>query len=159
VGVDLVIHDRVRRPSSPFKLAGGFESRVVCLELHPGFHPAILDSLVQNGVRGLVLRAYGSGNVPVVADLSLVPAIERAVKAGIAVVIVSQVQRGGVDLSLYESGAHARSAGAVDGGDLTTSAAVVKLMYALQGGGVEHVRALFGQDLRGEGGVPAGRVG
>jgi L-asparaginase len=45
--------------------------------------------------------------------------------------VISQAQRNGVDLSLYESGNVALRAGALGGGDMTVSAAVTKLMHGL----------------------------
>lgn len=152
VGVDLVIHPIVRRSAGPFRLAGSFESRVACLELHPGMEPSLLDALVAAGLRGLVLRAFGSGNVPILEG-GLPPAIRRATARNVPVVIVSQVAEGGVDLSLYECGLRARDAGAIDGGDLTTPAAVVKLMWALaENPDADAVRHVIATDYRGEGG-------
>jgi L-asparaginase len=153
VGVDLVIHDRVRRSQEPTTYAGAFDPRVVCFELHPGFQPGILDVVTSSHARGVVLRAFGSGNVPSDVDQALPPAIERAVKRGVPVIIVSQVLRGGADLSLYACGTAAAKAGALDGGDLTTPAAVVKLMWGLHAGlDVDGMRELFVTSLRGEGG-------
>ena len=55
----------------------------------------------------------------------------RANHPGVAVVVVSQAYRNGVDLTLYESGAAALKEGALSGGDMTPSAALVKLMQGL----------------------------
>ena len=46
-------------------------------------------------------------------------------------VVISQAHRNGCDLTLYESGAFALKHGAISGGDMTPSAALVKLMQAL----------------------------
>lgn len=152
VGVDLVIRSLVRRSIERFAVVGSFEPRVACLELHPGLEPTLLDAMIAAGMRGLVVRAFGSGNVPIL-DGGLPPAIRRATARNVPVVVVSQVPQGGVDLSLYECGLRARDAGAIDGGDLTTPAAVVKLMWALsESPDVEAVRKVFLTDFRGEGG-------
>ena len=45
--------------------------------------------------------------------------------------VVSQAHRNGVDLSLYQAGQVALREGAIGGGDLTATAAVVKLMHGL----------------------------
>lgn len=151
-GVDLIIHDHVRRPQGPLRLHGGFTEGVVTLQLHPGLDARVLDALVGSGqTRGIILRAFGAGNLPV-EDGMWPAAIRRAVQARVPVVVVSQVPHGGVDLGWYECGQRTRDAGAADGGDLTTPAAVVKLMWGLhQGLDVEGIRALYQQDLRGEG--------
>jgi L-asparaginase len=158
VGVDLKVASHVRRPSSPPSWSGGFKEDVVCLELVPGFNPAFLDALVQAGARGVVLRAFGSGNVPSLGR-EVPEAVQRVVRQGVPVVVVTQVWKGGVDLRLYECGQRVLDAGALDGGDLTTPAAVVKLMWALhQGADAAQVAGLFGRDLCGEGGGGAARM-
>lgn len=108
------------------------DSRVFLLKVFPGLDPALPLSLLPH-VRGLVVEAYGAGNFPVDPALgrSLRPLFSRARERGIPVVVVSQAYRNGVDLSLYESGAAARADGAISGGDMTPSAAIVKLMQAL----------------------------
>lgn len=151
-GVDLVVHPHVRRPQHPLELTGGFAEGVVTLHVHPGMDAGVLDAVLAAGrVRGFVLRAFGAGNLPV-EDGLWPAAIARAVAAGVPVVVVSQVPHGGVDLGWYECGQRAQEAGAVDGGDLTTPAAVVKLMWGLhQGLDVAGIRHLFATDVRGEG--------
>jgi L-asparaginase len=81
----------------------------------------------------VVLEAYGAGNFPSREDLgrSLTPFFTEAKKRHIPVLVVSQAPRNGVDLSMYESGDSARRTGAIGGGDMTVSAAVVKLMHGL----------------------------
>jgi L-asparaginase len=105
---------------------------VFLLRVFPGLDPTLVLGLLPR-LKGLVVEAYGAGNFPTSPELrrSLVPVFEEAQRHRIPVVVVSQAHRNGVDLSLYESGAVARSYGAISGGDLTLSAAVVKLMHGL----------------------------
>lgn len=116
----------------PAQLREKLDPRVFLLKVFPGLDPALPLSLLPH-LRGLVIEAYGAGNFPVDPKLgrSLRPLFERADERGIPVVVVSQAYRNGVDLSLYESGAVARSKGAISGGDMTPSAALVKLMQSL----------------------------
>ena len=55
----------------------------------------------------------------------------EARRRGVAVVVVSQAPRNAVDLSLYEGGSAALAEGAIGGGDMTSVAAVTKLMHVL----------------------------
>lgn len=105
---------------------------VFLLRVFPGLDPSLVLGVLPH-VKGLVVEAYGAGNFPVSQALgrSLAPVFEEAHRRRIPVVVVSQAHRNGVDLSLYESGSLARSFGAISGGDLTMSAAVVKLMHGL----------------------------
>ena len=100
--------------------------------MFPGLDPALPLALLPH-VRGLVLEAYGAGNYPVDDKLgrSLLPLFREARVRDVPVVVVSQAYRNGVDLTLYESGAAALKEGALSGGDMTPSAALVKLMQGL----------------------------
>jgi L-asparaginase len=115
-----------------FRLRERLEPRVFLLKIFPGLDPALPLALLPQ-VRGLVIEAYGAGNFPLDPSLgrSLRPLFAEARKRGVAVVVVSQAYRNGVDLTLYESGAAALEEGAISGGDMTPSAALVKLMQGL----------------------------
>jgi L-asparaginase len=115
-----------------FKLLPKIDPRVFLLRVFPGLDPSIPLAILPK-VRGLVLEAYGAGNFPSSKELkrSLTPVFAEAHALGVPVLVVSQAPRNGVDLSLYESGTFARDHGAISGGDMTVSAAVVKLMHGL----------------------------
>ena len=108
------------------------DPRVFLLKVYPGLDPALPLALLPH-IKGLVLEAYGAGNYPIDPDLgrSLRPLFTQDRERGIPVVVVSQAHRNGVDLTLYESGAAALAEGAIGGGDMTPSAALVKLMQGL----------------------------
>lgn len=120
------------------KLRGRFTVRpkvvpdVLLLKVVPGFRPEWAMGLLSS-VRGVVLEAYGAGNFPVHAGhgRSLRPFLKEARRRGVPVVLVSQAQKNGIDLSLYEAGAVARDEGAISGGDMTATTAIAKLMHTL----------------------------
>lgn len=120
------------QPRGRARLASGIDPHVFLLRVFPGLDPAIPMSILPR-VKGLVLEAYGAGNFPASKQLgrSLTPVFAEAHALGVPVLVVSQAPRNGVDLSLYESGTFAREHGAISGGDMTVSAAVVKLMHGL----------------------------
>lgn len=115
-----------------FRLAAKIEPRVFLVRVFPGLDPHWVRAVLPS-VRGLVLEAYGAGNFAASREWgrSLLPLFEEAQQRHIPVVVVSQAHRNGVDLSLYESGHAARALGAISGGDMTVSAALVKLMHGL----------------------------
>jgi L-asparaginase len=119
-------------PAKSFRLRQKLDPRVFMLKVFPGLDPSLARKLLPH-VRGLCIEAYGAGNFPIQEKLgrSLLPLLTEAREREIPVVIVSQAFRNGVDLTLYEAGAAALELGAIPGGDLTPSAAVVKLMHAL----------------------------
>ena len=129
LGVDARF-ERGLTPRGRFRLEAELDPRVFLLRVFPGLDPALALTILEH-VRGLVLEAYGAGNFPVGTTRSLEPLLGRARELDVPVVVVSQAQRNGVDLALSESGALALRYGAVSGGDLTASAAMVKLMHGL----------------------------
>ena len=130
LGVDATFAPGLRQ-KGPFRLREKLESRVFLLKVFPGLDPALPLALLPH-VRGLVMEAYGAGNFPLTREhRSLLPLFAEARERDVPVVVVSQAHRNGVDLSLYESGAAALAEGALSGGDMTPSAALVKLMQAL----------------------------
>lgn len=152
IGVEIAPHVLPPRPPAPFDPR--LDERVFLVRTFPGLAPAILSAILAEDVRGLVLEAFGAGNVPRL-ESSLVPAIEEATRRGVPVVIVSQSPRGAVDLHRYEGGAAAARAGAISAGDMTSEAALPKLMIALgRAAGapdvIASVRAAFATSAAGE---------
>jgi L-asparaginase len=119
-------------PPRPLRLVDRLDPLVFLLKVFPGLDPALPLALLGR-MRGLVVEAYGAGNVPVdeAGGRSLRPVFREARRRGVAVVVVSQAPRNAVDLSLYEGGTAALSEGAIAGGDMTSVAAVTKLMHVL----------------------------
>lgn len=103
---------------------------VFLLKIVPGTNPEIFDAALSTGCRGIVVESFGAGNIPFIGrDIS--EGVSRAVRRGVPVIARSQCLRGYVDLSAYETGVSMREAGAIPAGDMTTEAAVTKLMWAL----------------------------
>jgi L-asparaginase len=119
-------------PPRPLRLADALDPRVFLLKVFPGLDPFLPLALLER-VHGLVVEAYGAGNVPVDAEggRSLLPLFREARVRRVPVVVVSQAHRNAVDLSLYQGGAAAMAEGAISGGDMTSVAAVTKLMHVL----------------------------
>lgn len=151
-GLELEVAPHARRLPRrvPFSLQADFENRVLALKLVPGLPPAMLLAATAEA-KGVVLEAFGSGNIPGRDGLSLLDCIDVLCKRRIPVVISSQALRGGVDLGLYERGAEALQRGAIPAGKMTFEAAVTKLMWVLkQTDDPAEVRKLMQCDISGE---------
>jgi L-asparaginase len=118
------------RPSGRFRLRPGLDPRVLHLKLAPGMAGSTLQGLDLSAVRGIVLEAFGAGNVPLDSKRELFP-LGACARAGIPVVVAAGAEHGAADLDLYQGGRHAARRGAISARDMTAEAAVVKLMVAL----------------------------
>mgnify|MGYP002784193822 FL=1 len=118
------------------------ESRVEIIKMFAGADGRFIDFAVGDGARGLVIEGLGRGNVTIPA----MAAVQRAIDAGLPVVITSRCPRGRVlDTYAYEgAGKPLRRAGAILGGMLPSHKARIKLMLALGAGwSVERIRESF----------------
>jgi L-asparaginase len=130
LGLDVELGPHVRRPTVPFSCAPDFDARVAVAYATPAMDPGIIDALASAGARGIVLAAFGVGNVPL-RPRSVVPALRACIDVGVTVLAVTQPRAGPVDLRKYESGAALAEIGVVPGGEMGLEAGVVKLMHAL----------------------------
>jgi L-asparaginase len=130
LGVDVQMARHVRGPGSLASFDPRIETNVLAVRVFPGLNPKLVQGAVRAGVRGLVLEAYGTGNLPHLSG-SLIPALDEARARAVAVVVVSQCPRGAVDMRRYAGGAAAAAAGAISGGDMTIEAAIAKTMIGL----------------------------
>lgn len=149
MGVQVLRPTPALRPSGPFTPRLGFAADVDVVSAVPGRGPRALEGAVAAGARGVVVRGFGSGNLP--RD-GWPGAIRAAVDAGVVVAVTSQCLRGTVDLRAYEGGRAALDAGALPTGAMTLEACTVKLMWLLgQGLAGDALRAAYLADVAGEG--------
>jgi L-asparaginase len=151
-GVQIDISPRRLRPSQPgpVGLPLNLDAPVALLKLYPGMPGSLLRAALERPIRGLVLEAYGSGNLPD-RDAHLLAVLAEGAARGVVVVVVSQCVDGRVDLGHYAASAPLVAAGAVGGFDMTTEAAYAKLVVLLsEGHAPEAVRALLAENLVGE---------
>lgn len=117
-----------KRHNNKIESYPGFESDIGVVTLTPGNDARdtvhLLDS---KRLRGLIIQAYGSGNIP--DDYYRV--FEKALERKIPVVILTQCLHGRTNMKLYHTGKKALNYGVIEGNNLSLEAASTKLMWAL----------------------------
>lgn len=114
----------------PLSYRNELDNNVMVLKLFPGITPRVVEHCFDiDGLKGLVLETFGSGNSP--NQGWFLSAVEKALGKGIIILNVSQVNGGEVDQDRYQTGRDLKKLGVLGGADLTTEAAITKMMYLL----------------------------
>lgn len=138
------------REKLPLKAHRNMDPNVMYVDLFPGITEKTVRHLFSTpGIKGVVLKTFGAGNGPTEAWFK--EALKDAVNRGIIIVNVTQCTTGSVMPYRYESGLALCESGVVTGHDMTSEAAITKLMY-LFGRGLnnEEVRIAMERPIRGE---------
>jgi L-asparaginase len=122
---------------------------VFLLKLTPGLSPRIFDALADMGYKGIVVEAFGLGGINVLNES--LSAIDRVLKKGITVVATSQCLYDSSNLGVYQVGTRLLALGVIQAHDMTSEAAMTKLMWGIgQGLDQNGIKDLFAQNLAGE---------
>ena len=122
---------------------------VFLLKLTPGLKPSMIEMLAAMGYRGIVIEAFGLGGINVLHQG--LRGIRRAVEDGVSVVVTTQCLYDSANLQVYQVGNQLLELGVIQGRDMTSEAAMTKLMWAIgQGFTPDQIKDLFNRNLAGE---------
>ncbi len=126
-----------------------FDTSVSILKLFPGIQPAVVQSILDTpGLKAMILETFGSGNGPTAAWF--IQLLKKAIDRGLLILNVSQCPGGMVMQGRYETSKMLEQIGVIGGRDMTTEAALTKLMLLIGEHGVEEAKKKMAVSIAGE---------
>jgi len=116
-----------RRKDTNVKINTVFDDRISIVYYYPGMKPDIIDSLIDNGYRGIIIAGTGLGHV----NKPLYPALKRADDAGISVFMTVQTLWGFVQMYVYDTGRDMMDLGVIPSYNMLPEVAYMKLGWVL----------------------------
>jgi len=143
-------HLLLPKPSKPLQVHKKFDKNILILKLFPSISATFINQILSvENLKGVVLETFGSGNAP--TDVAFINALKTAIDKGIFIVNVTQCSGGSVQMGRYETSTQLKKIGVISGKDITTEAAISKLMYLIgQNISVNIFKTVFETPLRGE---------
>ncbi|NQX77563.1 asparaginase, partial [Gilvibacter sp.] len=132
-GVHLEFNDNALLPydeNADLQVCTAIEHNIALIKLFPGLTAEVFESMTSTtGLQGVILETFGAGNATTAPWL--LDRIKALIAQGIPVVNVTQCSGGSVAMGQYATSVGLKQAGVISGGDITTEAALAKLMCLL----------------------------
>ncbi len=151
-GVHLKVHhEYLLKPTKKRLIVHkNLDPNIALIKLFPGITENMVNCILTNPrIKAVVLETYGAGNAPTVKWFE--KALKDAIDSGKIIVNVTQCSGGSVIMGRYQTSSHLKNLGIISGKDITTEAALAKLMFLL-GSNIESkvFKTIYEASLRGE---------
>lgn len=152
-GVHLNIsEDHLFKPNLRKKLVvhKNFNTNIAVIKLFPGISEPILENILNTpNLKGVILETYGAGNTT--TRSWFIELLKQTIKKGIPIINVTQCSGGSVMMGQYETSSQLKQIGLISGKDITSEAAITKLMFMLgENISIKTFKTIFETSLRGE---------
>lgn len=131
-GVYIKYNQSALMPPNGLKLKTHTElnQNIVVLKLFPGITSTVVNAILDiKNLRAVVLETFGSGNCT--TEPWFIKTLQKAIQKGVIILNVTQCNAGAVVQGKYATSAELNEIGVVSGNDITTEAAITKLMFLL----------------------------
>ena len=133
-----------------FRVHYQLDTNIAVLKIFPGITQNVVEAILGiKNLKALIIETFGSGNAP--TDKWLMELLKKAIDKGLIIYNVTQCNAGSVDQGKYETSATLQNIGVIGGADITTEAAVTKLMFLLGNyNSKNEIKKLLQVPIRGE---------
>jgi L-asparaginase len=127
-----------------------FDNHIAVLKLFPGLNRSFVNSVIRTpGLKVLIIETFGSGNAPTYKWF--IEELRSFISTGGIILNITQCHGGTVEMGLYETSREMLKAGVIGGGDITSEAAVTKIMHLLGSyNNINEIKSLIDKSLAGE---------